>query len=104
MIRACWSRPRRCGARTGNGLRILGHRIEDPQERLLGGLGHALRLWPELEPALRAPAPTGVDLDAEAACASCVTPRPALEQAGFAVLAPPWWRKRLRVKLRAEAV
>ena len=41
---------------------VLGHRLEHPQERLLGGLGHALRLWPELEPALREAAPTGVEL------------------------------------------
>ena len=27
---------------------------------------------------------------------------PALEQAGFGVLAPPWWNKRLRLKLNAE--
>jgi hypothetical protein len=30
----------------GSGLKALGHRLADPQERLLGGLGHALRLWP----------------------------------------------------------
>ena len=37
----------------GDGLRVVGRQIDDPQERLLGGLGHALRLWPELEPALQ---------------------------------------------------
>ncbi len=48
----------------GDGLRVLSRQIEDPQERLLGGLGHALSLWPELEPALQESAPTGVELDA----------------------------------------
>jgi SNF2-related domain/SNF2 Helicase protein/Helicase conserved C-terminal domain len=86
----------------GSGLRVLGHRIEEPQERLLGGLGHALRLWPELEPALRAPAPTGVDLDAEAVARFLRDAAPALEQGGFAVLAPAWWSQRLRVRLKAE--
>jgi SNF2-related domain/SNF2 Helicase protein/Helicase conserved C-terminal domain len=86
----------------GSGLRVLGHRIEEPQERLLGGLGHALRLWPELEPALRAPAPTGVDLGAEAVVRFLRDAAPALEQGGFAVLAPAWWSQRLRVKLKAE--
>ena len=33
----------------GSGLTVLGRRLANPQERLLGGLGHALRLWPELE-------------------------------------------------------
>ena len=86
----------------GNGVRILGRRIEDPQERLLGGLGHALRLWPELEPALREPAPTGLDLSQEAAYSFLRDAVPALEQAGFGVLAPAWWSQRLRLKLSAE--
>lgn len=51
-----WSRSER--------LTALGRLLENPQERLLGGLGHALRFWPELEPALREPAPTEVELDA----------------------------------------
>ncbi len=86
----------------GDGLRVLGRRIEDPQERLLGGLGHALRLWPELEAALNQPAPTAVELDAEAAFGFLRDAVPALEQAGFGVLAPAWWRSRLRLKLKAE--
>ncbi len=86
----------------GHGLRILDHQIEDPQERLLGGLGHALRLWPELEPALQASAPTGVTLDADAAFRFLRDSVPALEQAGFGVLTPPWWNKRLRLRLQAE--
>jgi non-specific serine/threonine protein kinase len=86
----------------GAGLRVPGRRIEDPQERLLGGLGHALRLWPELEPALQGPAPTGVELGPDAAFRFLRDAVPALEQAGFGVLAPAWWSRRLRLKLRAE--
>jgi non-specific serine/threonine protein kinase len=86
----------------GSGLKALGHRLADPQERLLGGLGHALRLWPDLEPALREAAPTGVDLTPEAAIGFVRDAAPALEQAGFGVLAPPWWNKRLRLKLKVE--
>ena len=59
----------------GSGLRILGHRLEHPQERLLGGLGHALRLWPELEPALRVAAPTAVELTPRRRTGSCATRR-----------------------------
>jgi len=86
----------------GDGLKALGHRLADPQERLLGGLGHALRLWPGLEPALREAAPTGVDLAPEAAIGFVRDAAPALEQAGFGVLAPPWWNKRLRLSLKME--
>lgn len=86
----------------GSGLKALGHRLADPQERLLGGLGHALRLWPALEPALREAAPTGVDLMPQEAIAFVRDAAPALEQAGFAVLTPPWWNKRLRLKMKVE--
>jgi SNF2 family DNA or RNA helicase len=86
----------------GDGLCVLGRQIEDPQERLLGGLGHALRLWPELGPALQESAPTGVELDADAAFRFLREAVPVLEQAGFGVLAPPWWSTRLRLKLQAE--
>ena len=86
----------------GSGLRALGRRIADPQERLLGGLGHAVRLWPELEPALREAAPTGLDLTQEAAIGFLRDAAPALEQAGFGVLAPQWWKERLRLRLEAE--
>jgi len=86
----------------GDGLRVLGRQIDDPQERLLGGLGYALRLWPELESALHAPAPTAVELGPDAAFRFLRDAVPALEQAGFGVLAPAWWRKPLRLKLKAE--
>jgi superfamily II DNA or RNA helicase len=86
----------------GDGLRVAGRQIEEPQERLLGGLGHALRLWPELEAALHQSAPTAVELDPDAAFRFVHDAVPALEQAGFGVLAPAWWSNRLRLKLKAE--
>ncbi len=89
-----WARSERLSA--------LGHMLENPQERLLGGLGYALGLWPDLEPALHEPAPTGVELTAEQAYSFLREAVPALEQGGFGVLAPPWWRQRLRVKLSAN--
>ena len=89
-----WARSERLDA--------LGHMLENPQERLLGGLGYALRLWPSLEPALREAAPTGVDLDAEGAYCFLRDAMPALEQGGFGVLAPAWLGERLRMKLRAK--
>lgn len=86
----------------GTGLKVLGHRLADPQERLLGGLGHALRLWPALEPALREAAPTSVDLMPQDAIAFVRDAAPVLEQAGFGVLVPPWWNRRLRLTLNVE--
>jgi superfamily II DNA or RNA helicase len=86
----------------GDGLRVLGRLIEDPQERLLGGLGHALRLWPDLGPALHEVAPTDVELDTAAAFRFLRDAVPALERAGFGVLSPAWWHTRLRLKLTAE--
>ena len=89
-----WARSERLSA--------LGHMLENPQERLLGGLGYALALWPDLEPALQEPAPTGVELTAEQAYSFLREAVPALEQGGFGVLVPPWWRQRVRVKLSAN--
>jgi superfamily II DNA or RNA helicase len=89
-----WARSERLSA--------LGHILENPQERLLGGLGYALALWPDLEPALQEPAPTSVELTAEQAYGFLRDVVPALEQGGFGVLAPPWWRQRVRVKLSAN--
>ena len=83
-------------------LEALGRLLENPQERLLGGLGHALALWPDLGPALEQAAPTAIELTAEQAYGFLREAVPLLEQAGFGVIAPPWWRQRLRVKLSAE--
>ena len=86
----------------GRTLPGFGRRVEDPQERLLGGLGHAVRLWPGLEPALREAAPTGIDLDTAGAMAFLRDATAALEQAGFGVLVPPWWSRRPRPTLQVE--
>lgn len=83
-------------------LEALGRMLDNPQERLLGGLGHALRLWPELERALREATPTHVELDAGGAERFLRDSAPALEQGGFAVLVPPWWHQRLQLKLRVD--
>jgi len=83
-------------------LSALGRMLENPQERLLGGLGHALRLWPDLGPALELAAPTAIELRAEQAYRFLREAVPLLEQAGFGVITPPWWRKRLQVKLSAQ--
>lgn len=64
-----------------------------PQERLLGGLGRAARLYPDLEAALRVPRPIDMVLDTEEAH-RFLTHAATLEEAGYGVLLPAWWRER----------
>ncbi|MGH2734544.1 MAG: DEAD/DEAH box helicase, partial [Actinomycetota bacterium] len=75
-------------------LNAFRHSIEDPHELVLEDLGRALRLYPGLEPALRTPMPTCMDLDAGGAHEFLAGAAASLEQAGFGVLVPPWWGKR----------
>ncbi|HEX9107265.1 MAG TPA: DEAD/DEAH box helicase, partial [Longimicrobiales bacterium] len=89
----------------GRTLTLLRRRLEEPQERLLGDLGRALNLFPALEPALRSPRPTALELDVAQAHGFLREAAPLLEQAGFGVLVPPWWKERgarLGLKLHAR--
>ena len=91
--------------RTTGPLAVLRGSVADPQERLIGDLGRALRVFPPLEPALRTARPTGVELSAEEAYRFLREGAALLSQAGFAVRVPPWWHRpatRLGVKLRAR--
>ncbi|HEX7238790.1 MAG TPA: SNF2-related protein, partial [Longimicrobiaceae bacterium] len=91
--------------RTRGPLTVLRRTLDDPQERLLGDLGRALRLHPPLEPALRGARPTGMELDAGAAHRFLREGAPLLAQAGFGVRVPGWWGKpaaRLGATLRAR--
>jgi len=74
-----------------------------PQEVLLAELGKAVRVYPALEPGLRQPRPTGLNLDAEGAFAFLRDAAPALDEAGFGVLLPSWWDKRTKLGLRLSA-
>ena len=86
----------------GNVLTQLGKRFEQPQEKLLAGLGYAARLFPPLLTSLQAKQPTGVELSTNEAYTFLRQAAPLLEQAGFGLLAPPWWNQkgsRLGVRL-----
>ncbi len=77
--------------------------IGHPEEELLAGLGSAARLFDELDTALRAPAPAGVDLDTAGAFRFLTETGPMLAGAGFGVLLPDWARKaRLGLKLTSR--
>jgi SNF2 family DNA or RNA helicase len=89
----------------GDTLTFLKRRIENPQERLLEDLGKATRLYPGLEPALREATPVRMELDTRSAYSFLREAAPLLEQSGFGLLVPSWWKKppvRLGVKLTAS--
>jgi SNF2 family DNA or RNA helicase len=78
----------------GSTLRYLDRRFDNPQERLLAGLGQAARLFPPLEASLRTARPEVCRLDTEQAYAFLREAAPLLEQSGFGVLVPQWWKRR----------
>ncbi len=78
----------------GNLLAVLGRRFEQPQERMLAGLGYAARLYPALRDSLKDRAPTGLTLDTPGAYSFLRDSAPLLEQAGFGLHVPPWWNQR----------
>lgn len=88
----------------GPDLTALERHVAHPDEQLLGGLGRAARLVPSLGPALAAMTPTGQTTDATGILAFLRDSAPLLEDAGFGVLAPPWWRSsKARLSLRLKA-
>ncbi|MEV6305236.1 DEAD/DEAH box helicase [Actinoplanes sp. NPDC051861] len=72
-----------------------------PQERLLAGLGRAARLYPELGEALRQARPAEMLLDTEGAH-RFLSHAALLDEAGYGVLLPAWWRRRPSLGLSLE--
>jgi non-specific serine/threonine protein kinase len=88
----------------GPELAALERHVVHPDEDLLRGLGRAARLVPSLGPALVSPTPCEQLTDAAGVLDFLREGAPILEEAGFGVLAPPWWRSsRLRLGLRMRA-
>jgi SNF2 family DNA or RNA helicase len=84
----------------------LGHRFEQPQEKLLTGLGYAARLFPPITNSLKGKRPTKLEVDTSGAYTFLRETAPLLEGAGFGVLVPPWWNKkgsRLGVKVKMKS-
>ncbi|MFG1999183.1 DEAD/DEAH box helicase [Spirillospora sp. NPDC048911] len=78
--------------------------VEDADETLLAGLGRALRLFPDLAPALDSPVPAELILDTAGAFRFLRTAAPLLAAAGFGVLLPQWAGKaKLGLKLTTRA-
>ena len=78
----------------GSTLRYLDRRFDNPQEKLLAGLGQAARLFPPLQESLRTARPEACHLDTEQAYVFLREAAPLLEQSGFGVLVPQWWKRR----------
>jgi len=91
--------------KTGSSLVELGRRFEQPQEKLLAGLGYAARLFPPMTASLKDKCPAQLSLDTPGAYTFLRETAPLLEGAGFGVLVPPWWNKpgvRLGVRLKMQ--
>ncbi|MEV5831687.1 DEAD/DEAH box helicase [Spirillospora sp. NPDC052242] len=79
--------------------------IADAEETLLTGLGRALRLFPDLAPALDSPVPDELVLDTAGAFRFLREAAPMLAAAGFGVLLPQWAGKAklgMRLTTRTE--
>ncbi len=89
--------------RSGGALRALARHVADPQETLLAELGRAVRLYPDIERALRTARPSELTLDTAAAHVFLAEAAPMLMASGFGVLLPGWWTNpstRLGARLR----
>lgn len=92
--------------KTKGALTHLGHRFEQPQEKLLTGLGYAARLFPPVTESLKSKRPTELTIDTSGAYTFLRETAPLLEGAGFGILVPPWWNKkgaRLGVKVKMKS-
>jgi SNF2 family DNA or RNA helicase len=90
----------------GNMLKTLNRRFEQPQEKLLAGLGYAARLFPPLREGLKTAQPVALALSTQEAFDFLRESAPLLEASGFGVLVPPWWNKpgtRLGVRLKLSS-
>ena len=84
--------------RSGAVLNFLGSKFENPQERLLGDLGMASRIYLPIEGALQANRPTHVELKTDDVRRFLSGDAVHLEQSGFGIILPKEW-KESRVKL-----
>ncbi|MEX1162538.1 MAG: SNF2 helicase-associated domain-containing protein, partial [Nitriliruptor sp.] len=83
-------------------LRFLDRTFEAPEERLLGDLGRAARLYPEIGRALTVARPEALDLDLDEVLAFLGDTASLLEQAGFGVLLPDELRRPARLGARLQ--
>ena len=83
----------------GQSIRVEGRRFDQPQERLLTGLGVASRLFSPIRDSLRAPRPERATLSLEETYLFLKEIGPLLQSSGFGVIVPDWWAARSRTRL-----
>lgn len=85
-----------------NAVRVGSRHVDQPQERLLAGLGVASRLFAPIERSLRNPRPELCLLSTDEAYQFLREIGPLLESSGFGVILPDWWQsdRRMRLGLR----
>lgn len=90
----------------GKSYKALEHRLVQPEQKLLTGLGYVARLFEPMNRALRQPKPSYLSLNAIEAYQFLRHVAPLLEESGFGVFVPPWWNRpssSLGVKLEIGA-
>ncbi len=80
-------------------LRLGEMRFDQPQERLLAGLGIASRLFPPIKESLRTSRPEMALLTTAEAHQFLREIGPLLESSGFGLILPDWWQQRGRSRL-----
>ena len=83
----------------GQSIRVEGRRFDQPQERLLTGLGVASRLFAPIRASLRTPRPERATLSLEETYLFLKEIGPLLQSSGFGVIMPDWWAVRSRSRL-----
>ncbi len=82
---------------------IDGHRCENPQEKLLMGLGYVLRHFSPISQSLQTRYPIEAEVDTHEAYRFLRETAPLLEEAGFGIIAPEWWdQKGARLGVRLQ--
>ncbi len=83
----------------------LGGRFGNVQETFLEDLGRAAKMSPEIEKSLENPRPSSIEMTTEEAYTFLRERAPLLEQSGFGIMAPPWWKKPsiLGIKLKVKS-
>jgi SNF2 family DNA or RNA helicase len=90
----------------GDSLTVMGRRIDQPQDLILGELGRASRIYKRLEKALDESEPVDLQLNTKQAYEFLREVAPLLKEQGFGVESPDWWDSplsRLGARLRVES-
>ncbi|CAN5596994.1 DEAD/DEAH box helicase [soil metagenome] len=74
-----------------------------PREQLLRSLGQASRLSDHVDDSLKSPTPSGFALNNSNVFQFLTETALTLEQAGFGVMLPSWWRKGQKSKIKRKA-